>query len=47
MKKNNSMEYTAPALEVITTLVEQGFTASFGNEGEAGDGFDINDNGEF
>jgi hypothetical protein len=47
MKINNSMEYTAPALEVITTLVEQGFTASFGNEGEAGDGFDINDNGEF
>ena len=32
MKTNNSMEYTAPALEVITTLVEQGFTASFGNE---------------
>ncbi len=47
MKINNSMEYTAPALEVITTLVEQGFTASFGNEGEAGDDFDINDNGEF
>lgn len=47
MKINNSMEYTAPALEVITTLVEQGFTASFGNEGEAGDGFDINGNGEF
>ncbi|MBO5820904.1 MAG: hypothetical protein J6R02_04855 [Alistipes sp.] len=47
MKKNYSMEYTAPALEVITTLVEQGFSASFGNEGEAGDGFDINDNGDF
>ena len=47
MKTNNSMEYTAPALEVITTLVEQGFSASFGYEGEAGDDFDVNDYGDF
>lgn len=47
MKRDYSIEYTAPVLEVITTFVEQGFTASFGNEGEAGDNFDINDNGGF
>lgn len=49
MKTNNlwSKEYTAPTLEVFSTVVERGFEASFGDFGEAGDGFDINDNGDF
>ena len=49
MKTNKlwSEEYTAPTLEVISTIVERGFEASFGDFGEAGDGFDINDNGDF
>ena len=32
MKTNTLMEYTAPALEVISTVVESGFQASFGYE---------------
>lgn len=47
MKTNNLMEYTAPTLEVISTVVEKGFEASFGFEGEAGDNFDTNDYGDF
>lgn len=49
MKTNKlwSEEYTAPTLEVFSTVVERGFEASFGDFGEAGDGFDINDNGDF
>lgn len=47
MKTNTLMEYTTPTLEVISTVVESGFQASFGYEGEAGDGFDSNDYGEF
>ena len=49
MKKNIYFreEYTAPELEVFSTVVEQGFSASFGDFGEAGDGFDIEDNGDF
>ena len=47
MKFNNSMEYTSPELEVIQTVVEQGFEASWGDYGEAGDEFDENDNGGF
>lgn len=46
-KKLWSEEYTAPTLEVFSTVVERGFEASFGDFGEAGDGFDINDNGDF
>lgn len=34
-------------MELITVVVERGFEASYGNYGEAGDDFDINDNGEF
>ena len=34
-------------MELITVVVERGFEASFGDYGEAGDNFDINDNGEF
>lgn len=49
MKTNKlwSEEYTAPTLEVISTTVERGFEASFGDYGEAGDGFDVNNNGDF
>ncbi len=49
MKKNIyfSEEYTAPELEVFSTVVEQGFEASYGDFGEAGDEFDTNDNGVF
>lgn len=45
MKTNKlwSEEYTAPTLEVFSTVVERGFEASFGDFGEAGqDGF-VND----
>lgn len=34
-------------MELITVVVERGFEASYGEAGEAGDNFDINDNGEF
>ena len=47
MKTNTPMEYTSPELEIIQTLVEQGFEASWGDYGEAGDDFDVNDNGDF
>ena len=47
MKTNELMEYTSPMLEVISVVVERGFEASYGDFGEAGDGFDINDNGDF
>ena len=36
-----SSEYVAPEVEVISAVVEHGFSASFGDFGEAGDGFDI------
>ena len=39
--------YEAPAMELITIVVERGFEASYGDYGEAGDNFDINENGEF
>ena len=47
MKFNDSMEYTSPELEIIQTVVEQGFETSWGDEGYAGDWFDENDNGGF
>lgn len=47
MKFNDSMEYTSPELEIIQTVVEQGFEVSWGDYGEAGDDFDENDNGGF
>ena len=40
-------EYITPEVEILSTVVEQGFSASFGDFGEAGSGFDIDDNGEF
>lgn len=33
MKTNTLMEYTAPELEVISTVVEKGFEASFADAG--------------
>ena len=51
MNKQNyfEQEYIAPEVEVISTVVEHGFSLSngWGDEGEAGDGFDVNDNGDF
>lgn len=50
MNKNRIEEialYEAPSVEVILTVVEHGFTASYGDEGEAGDEFYEKDWGEF
>lgn len=50
MSKNRFEEiaiYEAPSVEVISTVVEHGFSASYGDEGEAGDGFGEKDWGEF
>lgn len=38
--------YESPAIEVVSIVVEHGFEASYGDYGNAGDSFDINDNGE-
>jgi hypothetical protein len=40
-------EYTTPTLDIVEIAVEQGFSASFGDAGYAGDEFDTNDNGSF
>lgn len=40
-------EYVAPEIEIISAVVERGFEASYGDFGEAGDGFDTDDNGIF
>lgn len=50
MKTNTMAEvkgYEAPNFAVIETVVERGFEASYGGFGEAGDGFDIDENGNF
>lgn len=50
MKTNTMTEikgYEAPNFDVVLAVVERGFEASYGDFGEAGDGFDINDNGDF
>ncbi|MBP3547148.1 MAG: hypothetical protein J6J64_00520 [Alistipes sp.] len=39
--------YTAPIAEAYTVDVELGFNASYGDVGEAGEEFDVNDNGIF
>ena len=39
--------YEAPSIEIISAVIERGFEASFGDFGEAGDDFEINDNGDF
>lgn len=49
--KANTMKstegYVAPEVEIVSAMVERGFDASYGDHGEAGDDFDIFDNGEF
>ena len=50
MKKNlfiSAQGYEAPDFDVVLTAVECGFGASYGEPGEAGDGFDTEDNGGF
>lgn len=44
---NSNKEYVAPELELISVVVEKGFEASYGDYGEAGGGFDTEDNGDF
>jgi hypothetical protein len=44
---NSHQEYVAPEIDLITVAVEHGFEASYGDFGEAGGGFDIDDNGDF
>lgn len=39
--------YEEPTMEVIIVVLERGFEASYGDYGEAGDEFDINNNGDF
>ncbi len=39
------IEYIAPEIDINAVSVEAGFTTSYGDEGEAGDYFDVNDNG--
>lgn len=36
--KKNTMEYTAPEMEIVLATVENGFQTSFGDEGMAGQG---------
>ena len=38
-----SSEYVAPEVEVISAVVEHGFSASFGDAGFAGQDGDVND----
>ena len=40
-------EYVAPAIEVVSTVVEAGFGASFGEVGRAGADYDVNEGGDF
>lgn len=50
MKTNTMTEimgYEAPNFDVIETVVERGFEASYGDFGEAGGSFDSNDFGDF
>jgi hypothetical protein len=44
---NSNKEYVAPEIDLIAVAVEHGFEASYGDIGEAGDGFDTDDNGKF
>lgn len=43
--KKNTMEYTAPEMEIVLATVENGFQTSptWGDEGYAGQDGDIND----
>ena len=40
--KKNTMEYTAPEVEAVLVTVEHGFVGSYGDPGEAGDGYGEN-----
>jgi predicted transglutaminase-like protease len=46
-KMTEVMGYEAPNFDVVLAVVERGFEASYGDYGEAGDGFDTNNNGDF
>lgn len=46
-KMTEVMGYEAPNFDVVLAVVERGFEASYGDYGEAGDGFDTNGNGDF
>ena len=46
-KMTEVMSYEAPNFDVVVAVVERGFEASYGDFGEAGDGFDVNENGDF
>ena len=46
-KMTEVMSYEAPNFDVVMAVVERGFEASYGDFVEDGDGFDINDNGDF
>lgn len=46
-KLNEVVDYESPEMEVISTVVERGFEASYGDYGEAGDEYDIFGNGDF
>lgn len=45
MIPRGDIEYIAPEIDINAVSVEAGFTTSYGDEGEAGDYFDVNDNG--
>ena len=40
-------EYVAPAIEVVSTVVEAGFSGSFGEAGRAGADCDVTECGDF
>ena len=44
---NSNKEYVAPEIELISVVVEHGFEVSYGDYGEAGGGFNTDDNGDF
>lgn len=46
-KKSNMIKYVHPDIEIIYISVEYGFSVSYGDSGEAGNSFDIEDNGDF
>lgn len=39
--------YSEPHIEVCEVAIESGYAASYGDTGDAGDEFDVNDNGIF
>ena len=47
MKRTQTNDYQAPMLDAMEFDVEQGFSASYGDFGEAGGDFGSTDFGEF